>query len=213
MNYVEKLNNSESRPYLFSYRRCPYAIRARMALVESDIEFDIYEISLKNKPHEMLTISAKGTVPILKINSLVLDESLEIMKWAYQNSKSKNFLRLGMRDKKIADELIKLNDGKFKEYLDCYKYFERYLDKSKAEHRDCCCFFLEILEKRLGGTTFLVNNKRTFVDISIFPFIRQFMNVDKTWFDNSEYKNTRKWLTSLIESDLFKKAMIRPNAS
>ena len=76
MNYVEKLNNSESRPYLFSYRRCPYAIRARMALVESDIEFDIYEISLKNKPHEMLTISAKGTVPILKINSLVLDESL-----------------------------------------------------------------------------------------------------------------------------------------
>ena len=86
MNYVERLDSIESKPYLFSYRRCPYAMRARMALVESDIEFDIYEISLRNKPNEMLKISAKGTVPILRLNKLVLDESLDIMKWAYKNS-------------------------------------------------------------------------------------------------------------------------------
>ena len=211
MNYVQQLNNFKSRPYLFSYRRCPYAMRARMALVESNIEFDIYEISLRNKPNEMLAISAKGTVPILKFNKLVLDESIEIMKWAYQNSKSNNSLSLETKDKKIADELIQLNDGKFKEYLDCYKYFERYPKKSKAEHRESCYFFLEILEKRLENTTFLVNNKRTFVDLSIFPFIRQFMNVDKIWFDNSKYKNTKKWLGSLIQSDLFEKIMIKPN--
>ena len=211
MNYVEQLNNLKSRPYLFSYRRCPYAMRARMALVESNIEFDIYEISLKNKPDEMLFISSKGTVPVLRLNELVLDESLEIMKWAYQNSKSNQLRLLGPRDKEVADKLIKLNDGKFKVSLDCYKYFERYPDKSKVEHRESCYFFLEILEKRLGSTTFLISDERTFADISIFPFIRQFMNVDKSWFDNSEYKKIRKWLISLIESDLFKKVMVKPN--
>lgn len=184
-------------------------MRARMALVESNIEFDIYEISLKNKPHEMLFISLKGTVPVLRLNELVLDESLEIMKWAYQNNRKPRLLGA---EKEVADhQLIELNDGKFKVSLDCYKYFERYPDKSKVEHRESCYFFLEILEKRLGSTTFLISDERTFADISIFPFIRQFMNVDKAWFDNSEYKKIRKWLISLIESDLFKKVMVKPN--
>ena len=116
-----------------------------MALVESNIEFDIYEISLRNKPNEMLKISPKGTVPILRLNKLVLDESLEIMKWAYRNSKSNNSILLDLTDKKIADELVILNDGKFKSSLDRYKYFERCPDKSKVEHRKSCYFFLEIL--------------------------------------------------------------------
>ena len=192
-------------------------MRARMALVESNIEFDIYEISLKNKPDEMLSISSKGTVPVLRLqdknvlflNEIVLEESLEIMKWAYQNNRKPRLLGA---EKEVADhQLIELNDGKFKVSLDCYKYFERYPDKSKVEHRESCYFFLEILEKRLGSTTFLISDKRTFTDIAIFPFIRQFMNVDKAWFDNSEYKKIRKWLISLIESDLFKKVMVKPN--
>ena len=210
MNYVERLDSIESRPYLFSYRRCPYAMRARMALVESDIEFDIYEISLRNKPNEMLKISAKGTVPILRLNKLVLDESLDIMKWCYQNSKSNQFQILSLQDKKISDELINLNDGKFKVSLDHYKYFDRYPDKSKIEYRESCYFFLEILEERLSSTNFLISDERTFVDISIFPFIRQFMNVDKNWFDNSKYKKIKKWLIFLIESDLFKQVMVKP---
>ncbi len=213
MNYVEQLNNLGSRPYLFSYRRCPYAMRARMALVDSKIEFDVYEISLRNKPNEMLNISAKGTVPILRLNKLVLDESLDIMKWAYKNSKYKHSDLLEPGDKKIADELVALNDGKFKNSLDSYKYFERYPEKSKVEHRKSCYFFLEILEKRLEITSFLISNTRTFSDICIFPFIRQFMNVDKEWFDNSEYKRVKKWLALLIESDLFKMAMIKPTFS
>ena len=210
MNYVEQLNNVKSRPYLFSYRRCPYAMRARMALVESNIEFDIYEISLRNKPNEMLNISPKGTVPILILNKLVLDESLDIMEWAYKNSKSNHSNLLDLTDKKIADELVILNDGKFKDSLDGYKYFERYPVKSKVEHRKSCYFFLEILEKRLEGTSFLIGDKRTFVDICIFPFIRQFMNVDKEWFDNSDYKRVKNWLALLIESDLFNRVMIKP---
>jgi glutathione S-transferase len=210
MNYVEQLNNVKSRPYLFSYRRCPYAMRARMALVESDIEFDIYEISLRNKPYEMLSISPKGTVPVLRVNELVLDESLDIMKWASQNSKSNQFQILSLQDKKISDELISLNDGKFKVSLDHYKYFDRYPDKSIIKYRESCYFFLEILEERLSSTNFLISDERTFVDISIFPFIRQFMNVDKTWFDNSKYKKIKKWLILLIESDLFKRVMVKP---
>ena len=213
MNYVERLDSIESKPYLFSYRRCPYAMRARMALVESDIEFDIYEISLRNKPNEMLKISAKGTVPILRLNKLVLDESLDIMKWAYKNSKSNHLHLIEPGEKKIADELVILNDGKFKSSLDRYKYFERCPDKSKVEHRKSCYFFLEILEKRLEITSFLISDSRTFADICIFPFIRQFMNVDKEWFDNSEYKRVKQWLIFLINSDLFKMVMIKPTLS
>jgi len=186
-------------------------MRARMALVESKIEFDIYEISLRNKPDEMLAISSKGTVPVLKLNKLILDESLDIMRWAYQKNKSSKSLLLNLENKEIADKLIALNDGKFKESLDCYKYFEQYPNKSIVEHRESCYFFLDILEKRLQDTSFLIGDKRTFVDICIFPFIRQFKNVDKAWFDNSEYKKIRKWLKSLIESVLFKKIMEKPN--
>ncbi|MFL2980596.1 MAG: glutathione S-transferase [Methylophilaceae bacterium] len=211
MNYVEQLDKSKSKPYLFSYRRCPYAMRARMALVESKIEFDVYEISLRNKPQEMLSISPKGTVPVLRVNELVLDESLEIMKWAYKNSKSKQLNVLESDKQTTANKLIEINDGKFKDFLDCYKYFERYPNKSKQEHRENCYFFLDILEKRLKDTLFLINDERTFADISIFPFIRQFMNVDKGWFDESDYIKIKKWLTLLVESDLFKKIMVKPS--
>ena len=210
MNYVEQLDKSKSKPYLFSYRRCPYAMRARMALVESKIEFDVYEISLRNKPQEMLSISPKGTVPVLRVNELVLDESLEIMKWAYKNSKSKQLNVLESDKQTTANKLIEINDGKFKDFLDCYKYFERYPNKSKQEHRENCYFFLDILEKRLKDTLFLINDERTFADISIFPFVRQFMNVDKVWFNESDYKKIKKWLTLLVESDLFKKIMVKP---
>lgn len=213
MNYVERLDNLESRPYLFSYRRCPYAMRARMALVESNIEFDIFEISLKDKPHEMLRISQKGTVPVLKFDELILDESLEIMKWAYKNSKPNKSTFILTKDKKIADNLIQINDGKFKKTLDCYKYFELYKDKTQIEHRESCYFFLDILEERLETASFLLGNQRTFVDISIFPFIRQFMNVDVNWFNKSRYNKIKEWLTLLIESDLFKKIMEKPNTS
>ena len=210
MNYVRQLNSIESKPYLFSYRRCPYAMRARMALVESNILFDVYEISLRDKPKEMISVSPKGTVPVLLLNKLVLDESLEIMKWAYKNSQSKHLNLLDTNDKELADELITMNDYKFKPFLDKYKYFERHRDKSKIEHRENCYFFLKILEKRLKKTNFLIGNKRTYLDISIFPFIRQFMNVDKDWFDKSDFKMVKEWLTLIIESELFKQVMIKP---
>ena len=104
-----------------------------MALVESNIEFDIYEVSLRNKPQEMLLISPKGTVPVLKLGKLVLEESLEIMQWAYENSKSKKLKSLEYKNNNLAKKLIFYNDGKFKESLDMYKYYERYPVKSRLE--------------------------------------------------------------------------------
>jgi len=209
MNYVEQLNSSYLKPYLFSYRRCPYAMRARMALVESNIEFDIYEISLRSKPREMLLISPKGTVPVLRLGKLVLDESLEIMKWAYENSNNHS-LSMMPKDTLIVDELISLNDGQFKESLDCYKYYERFPEKSKLEHREHCCLFIDILEQRLEKMPFLMGDKRTIVDISIFPFIRQFVGIDQDWFGKSKYTRVRKWLATLIDSELYKKIMEKP---
>ena len=186
-------------------------MRARMALVESNIEFDVYEISLRNKPQEMLLISPKGTVPVLKFYELVFDESLEIMKWAYQNSKSNQLNSLKPKDNEVATDLILINDGKFKESLDCYKYHERFPQKSKIDHRGDCCLFLEIIEQRLVNKPFLMGNNRTFVDISIFPFVRQFANVDKEWFDNSKFIEVKKWLSNLTESNLFRQIMRKPN--
>ncbi len=186
-------------------------MRARMALVESNIEFDIYEISLRNKPREMLLISPKGTVPVLKFYELVFDESLEIMKWAYQNSKSNQLNSLKPEDNEVANDLILINDGKFKESLDCYKYNERFPQKSKMNYRRECCLFLEIIEQRLVNMPFLMGNNRTFVDISIFPFVRQFANVDKEWFYNSKFIEVKKWLLNLTESDLFRQIMRKPN--
>ena len=88
MNYVKQLDREgQQRPFLFSYRRCPYAIRARMALIACEIDFDIYEISLKDKPKQMLELSLKGTVPVFIYNEMVLDESLDIMNWAKEQKK------------------------------------------------------------------------------------------------------------------------------
>ena len=185
-------------------------MRARMALVESDIEFDIYEISLRNKPNEMLKISAKGTVPILRLNKLVLDESLDIIKWAYSNSKSNHCKTLESAHKKIIDELITINDGKFKDSLDSYKYCERYPEKIKVEHRKSCLFFLDILEGRLDKSLYLLSEKVSFADIAIMPFIRQFANVDMNYFLSLPHCKVHKWLFQLTNSDLFIKAMIKP---
>ena len=124
MRYVKELNNKTiDKPFLYSYRRCPYAMRARMAMLSAPFEFDIYEISLRDKPKEMLKISPKGTVPVLIFGNNIIDESLDIMIWAYNISdKSNHYISLSKSEKKNAKELINLNDNDFKLHLDKYKY-------------------------------------------------------------------------------------------
>ena len=210
MNYVNVLSKNNSNPLLFSYRRCPYAMRARMALIDSAIDFDAFEISLKNKPSKMLDISPKGTVPILMVGEEVIEESIDIMIWAYKNGNSSQYLNFEKNSIDIGLELIKKNDNEFKLYLDQYKYSINYPSKSNEDLRNSCLFFLDILEQRLDNNLYLLSDRVSFSDIAIMPFIRQFANVDMSYFSSLQHSKVKKWLLEIINSELFIKAMIRP---
>lgn len=199
-------------PILYSYRRCPYAMRARMALKYAGISVEIIEISLKNKPAEMLKASLKGTVPVLVINnstggtqasSTVIDESLQIIKWALANNDPDNWLN------NTADDLISENDSSFKQALDRYKYAIRFPEKSPLAHRADGEVFLLKLEALLNHDNFLSGQQIGLADIAIFPFVRQFAGVDTAWFETAPYPKLRAWLKSSVESELFLSVMIK----
>jgi len=188
-------------PILYSYRRCPYAIRARLALQYSGIEVLIREISLRDKPKHMLAISPKATVPVLCLpNGKVIDESLDIIYWALSQQDEAGWLNI---DLKAAKQLILENDSRFKTVLDAYKYPEKYPDKTQVEHRADGELFLQGLEMLLSKNTGLFGQLPTLADIAIFPFVRQFKGVDSDWFTAAPYPKLNNWLTTLIESDLF----------
>jgi glutathione S-transferase len=211
MNYLKALpKDNLKKPLMYSYRRCPYAMRARMILVNENIDFDIFEISLKDKPAELLKISPKGTVPVLVTKNEVIDESLEIISWAFNQNEKSTFHKLTKSEIDFANALIKKNDNEFKSALDHYKYHIRYPEKTKQNWRSDCLFFFDILEKQLSNYRFLIKDKITYADIAIFPFIRQFSNVDLEAFQDLNYDKTKAWLSYLINLDLFKKIMTKP---
>ncbi len=177
MKYVEQPTSSSLKPFLYSYRRCPYAMRARMAIFVSNILFDIYEISFKDKPSEMLKVSSKGTVPVLIFKNLILDESIDIMNWATEQ-KNNTSIKIDDEELEGVKEIIRINDGRFKDKLDRYKYHSGNSDTQKKSNFNDCLFFIEILEQRLKKKIFLFSDKPGYADIAIFPFIRQFANVD-----------------------------------
>jgi len=185
-------------------------MRARMALYVSKIRFDVYEISLKDKPNEMLKISPKGTVPVLIFKNLILDESLDIMNWAIEQNSVDNILQNDNSELKEVMEIIRTNDGDFKKKLDFYKYNSENSSIQKKNNFNDCLFFIKLLEQKLRKKKFLFSNKPGFADIAIFPFIRQFANVDFIMFEATNNINVVKWLNSLVESVLFKEIMAKP---
>ena len=194
-----------SLPILYSYRRCPYAMRARMALKYAGIAVNIIEISLKDKPAQLLQASPKGTVPVLVLaDGSVIDESLQIMRMALASNDADGWLTSDTSD---AKDLIAENDGVFKQALDRYKYAERWAEKSKTEYRLEAEVFLIKLETQLKQTHFLLGNKIGLSDIAIFPFIRQFARVDDAWFETAPYPRLRAWLKARVQSDLFLSVM------
>lgn len=187
---------------LYSYRRCPYAIRARMALKLADIHVEIREVSLRDKPAHMLQVSPKATVPVLVLpDGKVIDESLEIMHWALQEHALSTNILTG------AEALVLENDDAFKKALDGYKYPQRYQNLSQQQHQAQGEIFLQKLEKLLLKNACLFDAEPTFEDIAIFPFVRQFAAVDNAWFDAAPYPKLRVWLKSLVASDLFVSVM------
>ena len=192
-------------PILYSFRRCPYAMRARMALVQANIQVVVREVSLKNKPEQLIALSPKATVPVLNIDTeQTLDESVEIMKWALGQNDPNHWL-LGLTE--IGNALIDANDTSFKSALDAYKYADRYPEKTPEDHRKSCLPFIQTLETKLSHHEYLVGNSQTMVDIAIFPFVRQFAGVDPQWFAHSEFTQLQKWLAKHIESFLFERIM------
>ncbi|MUK68627.1 glutathione S-transferase [Aliivibrio fischeri] len=187
---------------LYSFRRCPYAMRARLGIVKSDKSVQLREIILKHKPESMLQASPKGTVPVLIINNgKVIDESLDIMTWALEDSE----LLLSTTNDMLL--LIQENDGIFKSWLDKYKYADRYPDYPEIYYREQGELFLNKLEQRLATSPMLFSAQYSFADLAILPFIRQFAFVDIHWFRQSKYKNLQRWLFEFIESELFNSIM------
>ncbi|WJK07534.1 glutathione S-transferase [Pseudomonas fluorescens] len=185
---------------LYSFRRCPYAMRARMALRYSGVPVEIVEVSLKAKPAQMLAISPKGTVPVLDAGGQVIDESLEIMHWALAQNDPDNWLLGG--DSRIA-ELIEANDQVFKVHLNRYKYAERYPEQPMEVYRAEGALFLQKLDELLEGRDYLLTGHPSLADIALLPFVRQFAHVDRDWFAQTPYVRLQAWLQRILESELF----------
>ena len=210
MNYVRQLDKlGQEKPLLFSYRRCPYAIRARMALLSCGIDFDIFEISLKDKPKQMIEISPKGTVPVFVYKDLVLDESIDIMNWATEQKKNTS-IKINPNDSAIIKTLIKSNDGEFKNKLDLYKYTSNKEVSLKIRYRKECEVYIRNIDERLETQQYLLSNKFGYLDMAIFPFVRQFFNVDLKWFEQASYNNLKNWVEKISISDLFIQIMKKP---
>lgn len=193
-------------PILYSFRRCPYAMRARLAIAYSQINVVLREVVLKNKPAAMLKASAKGTVPVLcLVDGCIIDESLDIMKWALTQNDQAQWL--------AADEhqlaLIAHCDDVFKGWLDKYKYADRHPEHTMLYYREHCCEFLAVLEQQLAHSDYLFSEQMSFADAAVFPFIRQFAHVDRQWFYQSEFINVQRWLTLQLDSSLFKAIMVK----
>jgi len=190
-------------PILYSFRRCPYAIRARLAIAVSEQSVRLREIILKDKPAELLAISPEKTIPVLQFNdaqATVITESLEIMIWALNENDPQQWLAPPMTEM-LA--LIDCNDYEFKPWLDKYKYADRFPAYSEHYYRDRADDFLMQLETRLLATPYLFGSQISLADMAIFPFIRQFASVDTTWFEQSHYLRVKQWLATLLGSPLF----------
>ncbi|MBI6950147.1 glutathione S-transferase [Pseudomonas koreensis] len=189
---------------LYSFRRCPYAMRARMALRYSGVAVEIVEVSLKAKPAAMLAISPKGTVPVLEADGRVIDESLEIMRWALAQHDPDDWLLDG--DSRIAG-LIEANDQGFKVHLNRYKYAERYPEQPMEVYRAEGAVFLQRLDGLLEGRDYLLSDHLSLADVALLPFVRQFAHVDREWFAQTPYVRLQAWLQRFLESNLFTSIM------
>lgn len=200
--------NSSTLPILYTFRRCPYAMRARLAIAVSEVQVEMREVILSDKPKELLECSAKATVPVLQLtDKTVIDESFDIMLWALSQHDPEKWLSKDTLNENEMNRLIGFNDNEFKQHLDKYKYASRFPEEKMEYYREQGELFLELLEKKLNNTKYLLSDSVSLADMAIFPFIRQFAYVDIAWFEKSRYKKLRVWLSDLLDSQLFKRIM------
>lgn len=200
--------STSSYPRLYSFRRCPYAMRARLGILFAERQVELREITLKNKPPQMLAISPKGTVPVLQLlDGTVIEESREIMSWALTQQDAQGLLHDAALHE--ANALIDKNDNEFKYWLDRYKYADRHLEMSQAEYRQRGEVFLQILEALLNKNPYLLGGRITIADIGIMPFVRQFAHVNRNVFYDLPYPNLQRWLQDWLCHPLFLQTMTK----
>ena len=192
-------------PVMYSFRRCPYAMRARMALWASGQHCELREVVLRDKPAELLAASPKGTVPVLVLaDGTVIEQSLAIMQWALQRNDPMGWLAPGL-DNMLA--LVAECDGDFKHHLDRYKYPQRYADTDALLHRTQAGGFIGRLEERLCVSTYLFGNHTALADFAIAPFVRQYAQVDAAWFAAQPWPRMQTWLAELQASAVWSRVM------
>ncbi len=195
-------------PVLYSFRRCPYAMRARMAIAVSGQTCALREVVLRDKPMEMLEASPKATVPVLVLSAGdVLEESYDIMKWALAANDPDGWLSPTQGRLEDIDALVQVNNGAFKHHLDRYKYPNRYADVDPLEEREKGVKILRALDDRIRDAGFLFGARVSLADAAIMPFVRQFAQTDKEWFDSLDLPNLQNWLRRGLDSPLFKRVM------
>jgi len=199
---------TDARPILYSFRRCPYAMRGRMALDVAGIDLEHREILLRDKPADMLAASPKGTVPVLVLpDGQVLEESLDVMRWALAQHDPEHWVPSDSASLRETEALIATNDGPFKHHLDRYKYATRYEGAVSEEHRQAACKILAGLNERLSGSAQLLGDAATLADIALFPFIRQFANTEPDWFNAQPWPHLQRWLAGHLASERFERIM------
>lgn len=198
-------------PILYSFRRCPYAIRARYTLALLNIKVEIREVVLRNKPSALLALGGRSSVPqLINEHGVRFPESMDIIRWALTQAQGfdEPLIFSEKEEKEVASWLFQ-TDHRFKDWLDKYKYADRHPLQSEAYYRSQAERFLRRLETKLSKQAFLLGDDMSIADILVFPFIRQFRGVDSLWFDQSSYTHVKRWLTGIMEGERFEKVMIK----
>jgi len=209
-------------PILYSLQNCPYAMRARLAILSAGQTVMLRAITMANKPAHMLTMSAKGTVPVLILENSadvnnknegkkhVIDESLDIMLWALNRNDPENLLYSQQADcLKEMLVIIEENDTQFKPMLEQYKRARRYHNDDEERCRQLCEPFVQQLEFRLTQHEFLMGSTPSMLDYALLPFIRQFSRVNRQLYLQGPYAHLQKWLNRHLQSRHFSKAMFK----
>ncbi len=202
------MSQNHALPILYSFRRCPYAIRARMAIKQACVKVQLREVVLRNKPQALIDASAKATVPVLApVNESVIDESLAIMHWAMSQSDPDGWLPVSDQAAARTSALIEKNDHEFKPWLDRYKYADRHPERSADDYRAEGERFIRQLESVLSTQATLHGGMIGLADVAIFPFVRQFAHVDLNWFMNTPYPAVQQWYQRWVDRPLFTEVM------
>ena len=201
-------------PVLYSFRRCPYAMRARLALAASGQECELREVVLRNKPPSLLQASPQGTVPVLVLPPTpdgtpgrVLEHSLDVMLWTLQRHDPDGWLAPSQGSRQEMLALIAQCDGPFKQALDRCKYPNRYPDADPTLARAQAMAWLQTLETQLAEQPFLFGTHTALADMAIAPFVRQFAGIDAGWWESQPWPRLQAWLAQWQSSPLFESVM------